>query len=265
MASTFVDNLYSGQGKVYLAKRSAAGLPLALYWVGNCPKLEVQLTATRRKHQESYSGNRLVDKVQTTVKEGRFALTLEDIQKKNFALLVGGDTVALASGSYSATNFDTFASSVLVAQDLVKLTKPNVSSLVIKDSAGSAATLVANTDYEIVDAGHGIVRILNIGSYVQPFKAQYSYGATDVVTGFTADDAQEWYAYFAGLNTEANPDQRIGVEVYRIVFDPAKSLNLISNDQGSFDLEGEILRDNTKASDPNYGGFFRELYVDANL
>lgn len=263
--TTFNDNYFSGQGKIYIAKRDpTTGNPLNFYYMGNVPKLEAQYTATRRKHQESTSGQRLTDRVQSTTKEGRLALTLEDVQKKNLALLMAGNTVSLASGSFASASFDVFPSALVVG-DIVKLAKPNATSFVLKDSAGSPATLVFNTDYAIIDAGHGLVQILNLSTYTQPFKAQYSYAATDAVTAYTADDDTEYYVYFAGINTEADPDQRIGADFYRCVFDPGKSLNLISADQGTFDLEAEILRDNVKAADANFGGFARIVYVDPNL
>ena len=48
-------------------------------------------------------------------------------------------------------------------------------------------------------SARGIFKILNLGAYVQPFRAQYTYATTDVVTAFTAGDDQEYYVYFAGL------------------------------------------------------------------
>lgn len=260
----FNNNYYSGQGELFLAKLDVSGgIPKGFYFVGNCPRLEVQPAITRRKHKESTSGNRLVDKTQTTEKGGRVLFTLEDIQKKNLALALGGANVQIPGASISGANFDTFASGLIVG-DIVKTKFQNLTSIVLKDSAGSPATLVLDTDYSVLDAARGIIKILSLGAYVQPFRAQYTYATTDVVTAFEAADDQEYYLYFAGANTEANPDQKLDVEIYRVVFDPSKGLSLINDEQGSFEIEGEILKHATKAADPNYGGFLREVYVTAN-
>jgi hypothetical protein len=263
MRDTLNTNYYSLQGEVLISKRDASGNPGSFWMVGNTPKCEVALTVERRKHKESRSGLRLYDKVQTTVKGGSFTMTMEDIRKDNVALATMGNKVALASGSYSGANYDTFASGLVVGS-IVGLARPNVSSLVIKDSAGTPATLVLGTDYELMDAGHGLVRILNLGTYVQPFRAQYSYAATDRITGLEASDDAEYYVRIAGINTEADPDQRLGGHIYRVVFDPTKLLALINDQQGSFDLTGEILRDAVRAQDNNFGGFLALDYVDAN-
>lgn len=264
MLDSIKENFFSGQGEILIALRQSNGNPGAFFLAANCPKFELALTVERRKHQESRSGQRLVDKIQSTTKGGRITLTLEDIRKNNMALVLGGSKVALGSGSFTSGAPDTFPSGLAVG-DIVKLSRPNVSSLVVKDSAGTPATLTLNTHYRILDAKHGIVEILSLGSFVQPFKAEYSYTSTDVITALTANDDNEYYVYAAILNTEGTPnDQNIGVHVYRIVFDPAQLLALINNEQGSFELSGEVLRDATKAADGNFGGFARFDYVDAN-
>jgi hypothetical protein len=261
--TTFNDNYYSFQGKIYLGKRNASGVPVNMYFVGNAPKASLDLSVDRRKHKESTSGQRLTDKVTTTTKSGRLKITLEDIQKNNLLLAFAGTEQSL-SGSYTGANYDTFPTG-LAAQGIVKLKQFNVSFFVLKDSAGSPATLVLDTDYEIVSAKHGLIRILNLGSYTQPFKAQYAYAATTVITGYTAADDEEWYVYCALNNDEPSTDQAIGMEIYRNIFDPVAALALINDEQGQLEMEAEVLRDATRADDTKYGGFFRWVYADANV
>jgi hypothetical protein len=257
-------NYFSGQGVVLIAKLDSGGNPGAFFMVGNAPKFELAPSVERRKHQESRTGNRLYDKVQTTTKGGRVNLTLEDIRKDNLALLLGGSKVSLGSGSFTSGSPDTFPTGLVVGS-IVKLAKPNASALIIKDSAGTPATLALGTNYRILDADYGLVEILSLGSLTQPFKAEYSYAATDVVTALTANDDDEYAVYGALLNTEGTPtDQKIGCHVYRVVFDPAALLALINNEQGSFDISGEVLRHATKSADANFGGFARFEYIDAN-
>ncbi len=257
-------NYFSGQGTIHLAKLDSSGNRGSLWPLGNVPKFEFSLNVERRKHKESESGMRLNDKVQTTVKGGTVNMTLEDIRKDNLALILGGKKVTLASGSYTASNYDTFPSGLVVGSR-VQLEKPNASAIVVKDSAGTPATLVLDTDYKILDAQHGLIQILNLGSYVQPFRAQYAYAQTDAITALESNDDDEYYLYFAGINTEGTPtDQDIGCAIYRIVFDPAAMLALINDEQGSFDITGEVLRHATRSVDANFGGFARITYLDAN-
>jgi hypothetical protein len=260
---SFNDNYYSFQGGIYLYKRDSSGNRLGGWFIGNAPKAELDLSVERRKHKESTSGQRLTDKVTTTTKMGRLKITFEDIQKKNLLLAFAGTEQSL-SGSYSGSTYDTFTSALAVG-DIVKLKHFNVSSLVIKDSAGTPATLVLDTDYKIHSAKHGLIEILNLGSYTQPFRAQYAYAATTVVTGFTGADDAEYYVYCALNNDEPATDQAIGIEIYRNVFDPVAALALINDEQGQLEMEAEVLRDSTRADDTQYGGFFRWVYADANL
>jgi hypothetical protein len=260
----FNNNYYSFQGGIYLYKRDASGNRTGGWFIGNAPKAELDLSVERTMHKESTSGQRLTDKVTTKTKKGRLKITFEDIQKKNLLLAFAGTEQSI-SGSFTGANYDTFTTG-LAAGDIGKLQQFNVSTLVIKDSAsGTPATLVLDTDYKIHSAKHGLIEILNIGSYTQPFKAQYAYAATTVVTGYTAADDEEYYVYCALNNDEPSTDQAIGVEIYRNVFDPVAALALINDEQGQLEMEAEVLRDATRADDPKYGGFFRFVYADANL
>jgi hypothetical protein len=260
---SFNHNHFSFQGGIYLYKRNSSGARTGGWWIGNAPKAELSLSVERRKHKESYSGQRLTDKVTTTTKGGRLKITLEDIQKKNLLLAFAGTSQSL-SGSLSGSTYDTFTTGLVVG-DIVKLDKFNISSLVIKDSAGSPATLVLDTDYKIHSAKHGLIEILNLGSYTQPFRAQYAYAATDVITGFTASDDEEYYVYCALNNDEPATDQAIGFEIYRNVFDPVAALALINDEQGQLEMEAEVLRDATRADNTQTGGFFRWIYCDSNV
>ncbi|HEX8336080.1 MAG TPA: hypothetical protein VF621_05080 [Pyrinomonadaceae bacterium] len=256
-------NYFSGQGDVIIAKRSSAGVPGSFWLIGNAPKFEVKPTMERREHRESRSGNRLVDKTQTTTKGGTLDITFEDIRKDNLALLLSGKKVTLPPGSFTAGSPDTFPAGLVVGS-LVKLTRPNASSIVVKDSAGTPVTLTAGTHYRVLDAEHGLIEILSLGAFVQPFKAEYSYAQTDVITTFEANDDDEYWVYFAGVNTEGSPDQKIGMDIYRVVFNAAELIALINEEQGTFDISARILRDEVRASDANFGGFARWLYINAN-
>jgi hypothetical protein len=254
------DNLFSGRGKIYLATRDSNGNPGGFFFVGEAPKFDVGLETDTEEVQESTSGQDLTILRLRKAKKGTVAITLRDIQKENLKLLLSGASADQGSGSYASSNYDTFPTGLTVGQ-YVRLAKKNVSTLVIKDSAGTPATLVLDTDYSIVDADRGIVKILSLGAYTQPFKAQYSYAATKAVTMFTGSDS-EFFLMFAGINTTTSPHTKADVELYRVSFDPAKALSLITTEVASFDLDGSVLRDAARVDDSAFGGFGRFVYID---
>ena len=262
MLDSINTNYFSGQGQILVAKRSSAGIPGSFFLLGNVPRFEVKPSMERREHKESQSGSRLINKVQTTTKGGTVEMTLEDIRRDNLALLLSGKKVTLSAGSFTAGTPDTFPSGLVVGS-IVELSRPNASSIVIKDSAGTPATLTNNTHYRILDAEQGFIEILSLGALVQPFKAEYSYAATEIVTAFEANDDDEYWVTFAGHNTEESPDQKIKFDLYRVVFNATELLGLINEEQGTFDLSGRILRDAVRATDANFGGFARWIYVNA--
>ena len=261
LADSLNANYFSGQGQVLIAKRSSAGIPGPFWLAGNAPKFEVRPSMDRREHKESQSGARLIDKIQTTTKGGSLEITLEDIRRDNLALLLSGKKVTLPSGSFTTFSPDTFPSGLVVGS-IVKLTRPNASSIVVTDATGSVMT--EGLHYRIADAEHGFIEILSLGAFAQPFRAEYAYGQTQIVTAFEANDDDEYWVTFAGVNTEGSPDQKIRMDVYRVVFNVAELLALINEEQGSFDLSARILRDSIRAADANFGGFARWLYITPN-
>lgn len=261
------NNYANLQGKIYLGRLNADGTRAGAWYIGNCSQGSVSLTRETAEHKESTSGNRLIDKISTKQKGGTIKLSLEEIIKANLVAALGADEAVSASGSYTGSSYDAFGAGLKVG-DVVKLRQANISSLVVKDSSGASfsasGTLTLGTDYKILDPVHGIIQILSLGSYTQPFRAQYAYAATDIVPAFTASDAREHYLYCALQNTERSPYQPVGVEVYRINLSPLAELPLITEEIGKLELEGKILADDTKAADSQFGSFMRYIYVGAN-
>jgi hypothetical protein len=259
--SLFTDNDFSFQGQIYVAERTpVTGVPGPLWWVANCPKAEFAQKIEVREKRESWSGLREKTKRRIKARDADLNMTWEDINTNNIKVGLLGNVITTAGGSISGETFPTVA-----VKDLVKLKYPNASSIVITDSAGSPATLTLDTDYKVLDAKAGLIEILSLGSYTQPFKAAYTAAAVKVVTGMEGDDSKEYYIYCRLLNTEPSTDQAIGIEIYRNAFDPAALLALINEDQGSFDIKATVMRDPVRATSAETGGYYRWIYNDANL
>jgi hypothetical protein len=127
--------------------------------------------------------------------------------------------------------------------------------VVVKDSAGTPATLVAGTDYEVASSNHGTLKILNIGTYVQPFKADYSY-AVQVNVGLFQAAAPDRWLRFEGLNT-ADALKPVLIELYKVSLNPLSEMGLISDELAKFPLSGQVLYDDSKVGDVILGQFGR--------
>ena len=246
---------FSGQGKVFVAPL-VNGLPGEFRWVGNVPDFKPSFDTNKIEHKESYTGQRLLDKVITTENKAKVSAELEDWSKENLALAVRGKTNTIASGTVTAVAPDT-SPTVLVAGSIWALKHQKVSAVVIKDSSGSPVT-VDSGDYT-VDADFGTVVILDVTGYTLPFKAEYSYASVDNIAFFTQPIA-EVAIRFEGVNT-ADSNKKVLAEIYRVALDPTKDLGLISNDLGKFQLEGNALVDPTKPDDLVFGRFGRLVYL----
>jgi len=163
-------------------------------------------------------------------------------------LYLFGTKAAVAGGAVAAT---AFAQALAAVGDRLPLpsAKSKVTSLVITDSAGSPATLALGTDYE-ADADAGVIKILSLGAYTQPFKAAFTETAGTKVDVFQTQPGNKGMR-FKGINL-ANSNAIEIVNLPKIDFDPATAWSLISdgNDVNMYELNFEILEDTSNTVYP---------------
>lgn len=244
-----MSKLFSGQGKILLAS-TVGGVAGVFREVGNA-MLKIALSSDVSKHTEHQTGNRLEDGRLTKTKGMEFTLTLDEWTKENLAL---GLYSAAATITGSTVTAEAFPATVAV-DDLIRLAHPKVSSVVVKDSAGTPATLVADTDYSIFSADHGTIKMLSLGAYTQPFTADYTYGDVVNIPLFTQAAPERWLR-FEGINT-GDGNNKVLLELYRAYFDPIKNLDAISDDYAPLEMTGSVLYDSTKELDTVLGQFGR--------
>jgi hypothetical protein len=243
---------FSGQGRVYIANRDSNGNPLALRWLGNVPELKVSLNVETIEHTESYSGQRLTDLSLIKKKDGEFTCAIEDFSIENLELTLYGQTSSVTAGTVTNEALPTG----VVAGGIYLLANQFVSSVVVKDSAASPATLTAGTHYK-VHAEQGAIEFLNVAGFTQPFKVDYSYGAAMRLAMFKSAKPEVWLR-FDGLNT-ADGNKRVIVDLYRVVLNPTKDLSLIGDELQKFELSGKVLADTTKSDTGPLGLFGRVI------
>lgn len=240
---------YSGQGKVLIAPYNS-GSPFAWRPLGRCPSVELQPKITPYEEMDVEEGLRQtsIRMIESATLDGSF--TLEHYSQHNLALRFFGETSAIGAGTVSA---ESVAGTVAV-DDVIYSAKPEISSLVITDSAGSPATLTEGTHYEILDAHRGKIRILSLGSFTQPFKLAYSNAAAVQLPVMTETTFPEYSLKFEGVNTFNSG--LIDVVLFRVQIEPKNAMRLIQ-EKGveSADLTFTCLADLTKSAGGTLGRY----------
>ncbi|MBI2748975.1 MAG: hypothetical protein HYX43_06445 [Burkholderiales bacterium] len=245
----------SFQGRVYLGKRDINGLPIEVRSPGNVADLKLSLKTEVLEHYESQSGQRSLDHRMIKSKSATINLSIEEFTKENLALALYGTHVATTGGTVTD---EPVGGATPVVGDRYFLAHPKVSTLVVKDSAVTPATLTLGTHYT-ADTDFGALQFLDTTGLTEPFKASYAFGDVSEIGIFT-QPLPERYLRLEGLNT-AQGNAKVLVELYRVAFDPLKELALISNEYNKFDLEGSLLADSTKPYDAVLGQFGRIVQI----
>lgn len=256
-------DLYFGHGEAWLGSRTAGG-EVDDFDV-DLPEINsLVITPGREKVEHISKRTEIAGKDLSVTRMVMMSGTLNvsTHTKELLELYLYGNIAAVAGGSFAA-NDNVFGDSTIINGQTLPL--PNnlthVSSLVLTDSAGSPATLVLNTDYEIVDADAGIVRFLDVSGLTQPFKAAGTQAAGSNV-GILTQRLFEKHMRFKGINI-ADDDKVCIVDLYRCSFEPAAQWQLLNDgsDVNAYELNFEALIDSTKAVDATLGryGRYREL------
>jgi hypothetical protein len=258
MTISIVNNsdLVSFQGKLYEAVRDANGLPAGFRFVGTASELKFGLQTEEVDHKETTSGNRLIDGVLTKPGQATLSFTLDTLSKGNVEMGLQSSQV-----SNAGTGITGETQATLAVGDFIFTKHGNITSLVITDSAGSPATLTLNTHYSLDDAVHGLIKILSLGSFTQPFKLAYTY-AQEIIFPFFANTGQERYFRFLGLNTYMSPNKKVAFEFYRGKPKPFSEFKLIDEEFGKYAIEVRLLADSVRASDANFLQFGRYIPLE---
>lgn len=247
--------LWSGQGPVYVAKRDTNGNAQALRLIASC-MVETTLNTTTTDHHESDSGQRVQDGRLITMKKASIKLTTDHWDIENLALGLYSTTTLIAAGTVTAEPMP----AGLLAGDYVRTQFQDISTVALKDSAGTPATLVLGTDYEITSAKHGTIKILNVGAYTQPFTVAYAYAGGSNLAVFDTVPPELWIKVDA-INTAVDGYPASLVEFYRVILDPVSALAVKNDAYGPLELNGSVLFDSTKALDATLGQFGRIIQM----
>ncbi len=251
-----------GQGKVWIDEKDpTTGLPMGkARFVGNVPSggLTFQMTTQQVSHFESYTGQNLKDLEIERQKDGKGMIRLEDFVKENIMLALYGSSTALAGATISSETHNAYSGKSFF------LNRINLTSFTSLTNNGATTTYVNGTDYT-VDLKSGTVTILEDGdiSDESVVKANYVAGTSERVTTFSTPNKEYWLR-FNGVNNADN-DNPIILEAFKVRFYPAKNFDLLNDNQfANLEMDFSILYDETLADTSGYeGGFFRFMQTQA--
>jgi hypothetical protein len=227
---------YRGQGKVWIASRDSTGAISGFAEVGDADKLEITQSETFDQVYESQSGAR--NKVVHTAiqHDVGFALDILNFNPANLARSVLGTTAAVTAG--------TVTNEIVVAYPgtSVFLAHSDVSAVVVKDSATSAITYVAGTDYN-VNGATGRLDIISGGAITsaESLKVAYSYAASSAaLEALTNTASREFIIVFEGLNMNQNGTPVI-LRCHRAYFNLAAAIAMLGTATQKFSVTGALL------------------------
>ena len=245
-------SLFSFQGKIHLAERSAQGKPLKVTWLGNAPACTLQLATETTPKTESFSGNRLQYGLLQRGKTATLNLTLDEWTLYNLALALYAADVAIATGTVTGEALP----SPLAAGDIIRLNKPFVSDVEL--TAAPSTALVEGTDFSVESASAGLIELLT--PQTPAVTAAYENADARALTMFTTTPPDRWLI-LDGINTDNQ--EKVVVELFRCKFNPVGDFGLIHEECGNLPLTGTVLYDPLNASDPTLGGYGRIVQAAA--
>lgn len=250
-------NFMAGRGKVGFSKREADGTLAPLNFTGNVSTLSIDLEIEREEIYDTEDGQNLLAGSFIKRKKGTLKGTFHELSKANAALFFQGTSTTIAA---DAAVVDSFPAAEVVAGNVLKASRTNISSLVL-DDAGSTTAFVLGTHYT-QDLDFGYITIVSVpAGFVGPLELEYSAAAVDAVQFFTADEADEYYMHYMSLN-KGNFDKKVMWELYRLRFKPPTSAQVHGDTYAALEIEADVYADTAKASDANFGQFGRVLFVD---
>lgn len=249
MAQSDTDYMYL-HGECWIGDRAADGTVATFISLPEIDSLELAFNQESVTHVSKRQSMKVKD-LDTVVMNSitgtlKFSTATADMLKQ--ALF--GAKAAVGAGTITAVSLGTG----LAVGDWVKITGDyrDITLTFIKDSAGSPATLVNGTDYQI-DLAAGMIKILNLGSYTQPFKITGTSGAGTGVGLLNERKGEKWLR-FKGINV-ADGDNSVTMDIYKIQIKPTKALQLLAsgNEPTTFEIEFEALKDTTKSTSATFG------------
>ena len=243
-------SLFSLQGYLKIGKRLPTGKPGALWWAGNVPEAQLELTNETKTIKESFTGQRANYGKINTERGGRLTGNFGEWSYNGLALGLHAKNILVPTGTVTGELIPAGA----VDGDEFRLDHAHASSLVITDSTAVTPLTLGTDKYKLTGHNDAVVQLLDVGSLVQPFKLAYSYAAARNLDIF-AQQPEEVYVLFDGINTVTG--KGVLIDMFRASFDPFSQLGLIQEEEGNLGFGADLLLDVLNLDEDGKGGYAR--------
>lgn len=241
---------YMGQGRILIARRSAAGLTTGYRELGNCTALNVMLGAgAARAANHGGRGSSALRKAGDTP---RFDITLESHTAENLAMLLSGAVTRV-----EMTDARGYVSPIVISRPGSTIVLPHANIKQWYDFVSlDWNTIYPKSTYKL-NGLRGSVELLpsfplNDGELMQ---AVYSHNPYDVIGAYT--DRQQYYSLrFEGVNN-ADSNSQVTLDLFKIKVDPVDSLGLISDNYSQLKMSGSLMPDYTLPETTPEGRYLR--------
>lgn len=236
---------FIGCGKVYI-ERKIAGVWQGMKEAGEASRFEIKEN-TELKQRISRSCDSYGSPVDSVVikKPADINVTLSDLKKENLAAVFLGE---YESSTIAAATVTGELVSVATKDSVIKTASPNISALTVT-STGGGTTYAEGTDYAIVNAKVGLIKVLEAGSIPAntDFELAYSSGETtrNKITGGTKADVP---VRFMLVGQNIVDQSNVIVQVWDATASPEEGFDFLSEDFSELKLAGTLNVDADKGN-----------------
>lgn len=241
---------FSGQGKVYIAKRDGSGVPQGFVFLGDCSLLGINLG--RAGERSATGGSETPGSLSMGGSSPVIDMVLDDFAKENLAAAMYGQANAISGA--------TVAAEALIARlgYTVPLVNINITSWTSLTHDSGSPVYTKNVDYS-VNMETGSILFPASGSAIvdaQALRANYVFGNHEKVSAFTMASAFYWLR-LEGWNTAMSPKQAVVLDVYKVKLMPTDGYPVISDGFAQMRLMAQAHYDENMSSTTANGNYLR--------
>lgn len=233
-----------GKGSV-LFDRFLAGAPTGvLIHLGNCMKFDIEPKDQKAElYQSLYSSP---TKIAEAVKKRDIEISIEGTDFSSdhaalFAITSAKSSLVVTGGAVSAETLITVAQAANCKGRYFQTSIPNLAS--VTDLKQGVSTLVAGTDYIVLDLAHGIIYIPLTSSIVSGTLVSIDYVTTaanfDQINGHTVNFVEGRILFIP----QPADGPSIMANVWRVNLTQSGKIGLIADEYGNWTLNGACLDD----------------------
>lgn len=237
-----------GKGSILLDRFDpTTGLPTGFQHLGNCTKFELDLKDDIAELYQSLNKN--VTLIATAVKkrQPKISITGTDFSADHVAIAqmsAGKTSVATTATTFTSEVLVTVAQAATAKGRFFRLLNGNVDNVGTPPAlTQNSVSLVAGTDYVVVDAQKGLIYFPVGSTIVGGFSITCTYhtlvGTNDHVAGATIPFVQGHILFVP----DPVDGQKIGCDIWRCNLNPNGQFGLIVDDYANWQLDGNILDD----------------------